>query len=421
MNKKSIAKELVSFIDRSPSPYHVIRNFSEMLTGFTQLREEDDWKLKAGGKYYCIRKDSAVIIFTVPKKPEDIRIISAHSDSPSFKVKPHADELSSDSYTRLNVEKYGSMLMAQWLDRPLSIAGRVITKDGADFKSVLVDSKDEICIMPSVAIHMNREVNNGYKYDPKSDTIPLWGNKDAKGSLLSTLLKDKDIQPSDVLGYDLFLYNNEKGRIWGPKKEFISSRALDDLECAYTAVLSINEAKVSDTRMCMCCIFDNEEVGSSTGQGADSDFLSDVLSRIRESMKYSKSDISKALSRGYMISADNGHALHPNHPEYADSVNRPVLNGGIVIKYHSGQKYTTDAYSEAMMRDVCKKAKVPVQEYSNRNDIPGGSTLGNILNSHVSIRTVDIGLAQLAMHSPYETAGSEDIVYLYQAFKEFIS
>lgn len=415
---KNIVNNLLEFINKTPSQYHAIENVHAILGEYTLLKEEDTWELSPGGKYCCVRKDSSIIFFNIPETLEDIRIVAAHSDSPSFKIKPNGDEMSSDAYTRINVEKYGGMLMAQWMDRPLAIAGRVVTKSDCGWKTVLVNS-DSTCIMPSVAIHMNREVNNGFKYDAKVDTIPLFGDSNAKGCLLHHLLENTGIDEKDVYGHDLFLYNQEMGRQWGPSGEFISSRALDDLECVYTAAVALSEISISNNRMGIFVVFDNEEVGSTTGQGADSTFMTDVLSRIKETCGYSESEFLQAIARGYMISADNGHAVHPNHPEYADTVNKPVLNGGVLIKYHAGQKYTTDAYSEAMIRDICEKADVPVQVYTNRSDLPGGSTLGNILNSHLSIKTVDIGVAQLSMHSPYETAGAKDVEYLYKMFKTF--
>ena len=414
------SKELLDFIEKSPSQYHVVENAKEILADFTELKEDEEWQLAAGGKYYCVRKDSALIAFILPTgQLEDTRIVASHSDSPAFKIKPNADEISDELYTKLNTEKYGGMLMAQWLDRPLSIAGRVIVKKEDSFKSILVDTAENICIIPSVAIHMNREANSGYKYDPKVDTIPLYGSKEAKGLLYERICESAKCTKEDILGADLFLYNKEAGRLWGKDEEFISSRALDDLQCAYSSLIAMSQTEPLENRLNICAIFDNEEVGSSTMQGADSTFLPDLLDRIEEELLIKHSSILRSLSKGYMISADNAHAVHPNHPEYADKVNKPRVNGGIVIKYQAGGKYTTDAYSEAMLRDICKKVDVPVQEYTNRSDLAGGSTLGNILNTQVSIKSIDIGLAQLAMHSPYETAGSRDTEYLIKALGGF--
>lgn len=418
--KSDTVSQMLNFIDNSPSCYHAIENLSNMLSGFEKLEEGELWKMKRGGSYYVVRGDSSMIAFTIPKgKLNDVRITTAHSDSPSFKVKTDGAMVTESHYTRINTEKYGGMLMAQWLDRPLSVAGRVIVRDKKGLRSILVNIDRDILLIPSVAIHMNRDANEGYKYNAKVDTIPLFGDENARNSFEDLISEASGVKKEDILGSDLFLYNRQKGTKWGANNEFISSRALDDLQCAFALVTGFTKAKQSANSLSLCCIFDNEETGSLTRQGADSTFLKDTIDRIKEVMGISNEEMLRAIANGFMISADNAHAVHPNHPEYADVSNRPYLNGGIVIKYNANQKYTTDAYSEAMMRDICKRAKVPVQTYSNRPDIAGGSTLGNIANRHISIKTVDIGLPQLSMHSPYETAGSQDAEYLIQAVKVF--
>lgn len=419
---QKVSEELLDFINESPSCYHAVKNLAGMLEDYKELKEDKDWKLKAGGKYYVIRKDSSIIAFQVPKKSlKEVYITSSHSDSPTFKIKSNAAMVSEKHYTRLNTEKYGGMNMSSWLDRPLSIAGRVIIKENGEFVTRLFDVAQDLLLIPSVAIHMNRELNNGVKYDAQVDTIPLFGDENASEKLEELIATAAGVNKEEVLGTDCFLYIRNKGTVWGADSEFISSRALDDLQCAYATMRGLLATKGTEHKLNLCCVFDNEEVGSLTGQGADSTFLEDTLARIAGAMNYSQDDMLKAIAKGYMISADNAHAVHPNHPEYADPTNRPYMNGGIVIKYNAAQKYTTDAYSEAMFRDVCKRAEVPVQTFTNKSNMAGGSTLGNIANRHISIKTVDIGLPQLAMHSAYETAGVKDTAYLIDAVKEFYS
>lgn len=416
------AKELLAFIDASPSRYHVIHNLVQMLKGFEPLLETEKWKIEPGKSYYVVRNDSSLIAFRVPKQDyTGVYIAASHSDSPTFKVKTNAQMKLEGQYTRLNTEKYGGMLMAPWFDRMLSVAGRVVVKEDGKFVSKLVDIDRDLLLIPSVAIHMNRNSNDGQKYDAQVDTIPLFGGNVKENCFMKMIAEAAGIKVEEILGSDLYLYLREQGKIWGAEKEFISARALDDLQCAYATMKGFVNSKKTNDKLAVCCVFDNEEVGSLTGQGADSTFLADVLQRINESLGFSPTVLKQAIGNGFMISADNAHAVHPNHPEYADPTNRPYLNKGIVIKYNAAQKYTTDAMSEAMFRDICKRCDIPVQTYTNKSNVPGGSTLGNISNRHISIRTVDLGLPQLAMHSAYETAGVEDTEYLVKAAKEFFS
>ena len=432
-NKYEYVSEMIKFIDASPTCFHAVSNIEKMLTGFEKLDEKSLWNIEAGKSYYVIRKDSSIIAFRVPKnKYSSIRITSSHSDSPSFKIKPEAIMETEGHYLRVNTEKYGGMIISSFLDRPLSIAGRVVVKEGNGLKNKLFNIDRNLLMIPSVAIHMNREVNDGYKYNAQVDTIPLLGmmdsdgkgNKNYKDSLRKIIAESAGVAAQDIMGEDLFLYIREPGTVWGMNNEFVSSRALDDLQCAYgttkgfvESLSEINED--SDNILSVCCIFDNEEVGSLTAQGADSTFLKDTLYRINEALTFDESTLLMAIANGYMVSADNAHAVHPNHPEYADPTNRPYLNEGIVIKYNASQKYTTDAESEAMFKMVCSEANVKTQTFTNRSNMAGGSTLGNISNRHISIRTVDIGLPQLSMHSAYETSGVMDLEYLIKAMKVF--
>ncbi|WP_347994395.1 M18 family aminopeptidase [uncultured Eubacterium sp.] len=425
-NKKDIntSNKLIDFIKNSPTAFHVVKNFSEMLekSGFTKLNERDKWKLKTNGKYYVTRNDSSIIAFCMPEKEEfyNFQIAAAHSDSPAFKIKENPEMVEDNSYVTLNVEKYGGMLMAPWLDRPLSVAGRVIVKEGTTLKPVLINIDRDLCAIPNLAIHMNRDANSGIKYNPQKDMIPLFGEISAKNKFEKIIAKEANTDTDSIISTDLFLYNREKGTVWGADNEFISAPRLDDVMCAYSCINALIKSKETNKESVnVCAVFDNEEVGSTTKQGADSSFLTDVLSRISMCKEKDNEDFVRACASSFMLSADNAHAVHPNYKEKADPTNRPYMNKGIVIKYNANQKYTTDAVSAAIFKEICKKAEVPVQSYVNRSDIPGGSTLGNISNSHISLNTVDIGLAQLAMHSPYETAGVKDTELMIKAVKKF--
>lgn len=420
-------KEMLEFIEKSPSCYHAIDNVQKSLVkqGFLALEEKEDWQLEAGKGYYVVRNDSSLIAFWMPDTEEikGYHIVATHSDSPTFKVKEAPEMVVEEHYVKLNTEKYGGMILSTWLDRALSVAGRlaVYAEEEKAISTKLVNIDKDLLVIPNLAIHMNRDMNKGVEYNPQIDMLPLFADakeSKGKGALLKGLAKEADVKPSDILGQDLFLYVREKGRLIGEKGEFVLSPRLDDLQCVYAAVKAFSEA-VPKEYINICAVFDNEEVGSATAQGADSTFLEDVLWRIAEGLKVSKTTYLQWLADSFLISADNAHAVHPNHPEKADPTNRPHLNGGIVIKYHGGQRYMTDAVSAARMKQLCRQAGVPFQTYANRSDVAGGSTLGNIATSHVSISGVDIGLPQLAMHSAVETAGAKDTAYAVKVFEEF--
>ena len=474
------SRRLLDFIKKSPSCFHVVENFTERLLscGFTELKEEASWKIVAGGKYFVCRNDSSIIAFVVPSLEfENFQIAAAHSDSPSFKIKENPEMCCDGIYVKLNIEKYGGMICAPWFDRPLSVAGKITVKTKNGFECRLVNIDRDLLLIPNLAIHMDRNVNDGHAYNVQNELLPLFAcssgedgssANDMNGRFLEIIAENAGVKSKDILGTDLFLYNRQNGSIWGADNEFISSAKLDDLQCAYALVEGLigaccnasqptktgSKNKSGDNALAsktipVVCVFDNEEVGSTTKQGADSTFLSDVLERICISCCASSaaftgahptadnnlaaSDKSAAstscsswqeeyriaLSKSFMISADNAHAVHPNYSEKADPTNRPYINGGIVIKFNANQKYTTDSVSEAVFKELCNKAGVPFQTYVNRSDIAGGSTLGNISNSHVSINTVDVGLPQLAMHSPYETAGVMDTQYLIELAEKF--
>ena len=412
-------RDLLHFISKSPSVFHVVRHIKAALlyAGFTEIREEDSWQIKRGGKYVVTRNGSALIAFSVPEDGGNaFKITAAHCDSPTFKIKENP-EMRDGKYTRLNVEGYGGMIMSTWLDRPLSAAGRLFVKNNGQIISKLVSLDHPTLLIPSVAIHMDRTVNSGHAWNIQNDLLPLYST-DGSADFMETLAQAAKVKAADILGHDIFLYSCSPGILWGPQHEFISSPRLDDLQCAFATFRGFTNGK-KQKDISVYALFDNEEVGSGTAQGAGSTFLTNTISRLALSLGRSYDEIQAMLAKSFMISADNGHAVHPNHGEYADPVNAPVLNGGIIIKFNASQKYSTDGYSAAVFRDLCLKADVPVQTYTNRSDIPGGSTLGNISNTKVAVPTVDIGLPQLAMHSSYETAGAKDTEYLVKAVSYF--
>lgn len=404
---------LRQFLNKAHSVYHAVAALESQLqaAGYTRLQEEKAWELVPGGKYYLTRGGSAVLAFRLPKTATEGFLISAsHTDRPCFKVKENG--VLAGAYTRLAVEKYGGCIIAPWLDRPLSVAGRVTveTEDGVENR--LVDFDRDLLLIPNVAIHMNRKVNEGYAWNLAVDTLPLLGSKDSGDKFWQELEK---LAGGKVLGHDLYLYVRQEASVWGLEGEYFSAPAIDDMECAWACTQGFLNAEETPN-IPVLCVFDSEEVGSGSYQGAAADFMESVLARICQSLDLEES-CQKAKS--FLVSADNSHALHPNHPELSDSANAPVLNGGVVIKFNANQKYTTDGLSAAIFRKICQKANVPVQTYCNRADLPGGSTLGNISLRQVAVPSVDIGLAQLAMHSCYETAGVQDVTYLQRAMTAY--
>ena len=423
----------MKFLDESPVGLYAAANIRGMLleNGYTECQEGSEWKLVPGGRYFVMRNGSAVIAFQITKEESwaGFQIAASHLDSPTFRIKSNAEIVVENRYVTLNVEKYGGMLLAPWLDRPLSAAGRVLVRTESGIETRLVNIDRDLMIIPNVAIHMNREMNNGYKWDMKQDLRPLLagainlereGAEDIGTIFRRLVAEEAGVSPEDVLDTDLYLYNREKASVIGLNGEFISSGRLDDLQCAFGTLKGFLAAR-PEKSIAVYCAFDNEEVGSMTKQGADSSFLRCTLERISTALGRSRGEFMASLAQSFMISADNAHAVHPNHPELEDPSHRPVPNGGIVIKYSANQKYTTDAVSGAVMKEICRKAGVPVQIFYNRSDLPGGSTLGNISTTQLSLNTVDIGLAQLAMHSAYETAGVMDTEYLARASEVFFS
>ena len=410
--------DLLTFIDQRPSPFHAMDTIAKTLSaaGYTRLSESSPWHLAPGGKYFVTRNGSSLLAFRIPRADFTGFLFSAsHSDAPTFRVKENAEMEGPDGYLRLNTEGYGGMLCAPWLDRPLTVAGRALVQKDDTIETRLVYVDRDLLMIPNVAIHMNREANNGYKYDLKCDMVPLLGLGKSKGAFKAAVAQAAACAPADILGWDLVLAPRQKGLIWGMENEFISSPRLDDLQCAYGCFQGFLTAADSDS-VPVFALLDNEEVGSRTKQGADSTFLSDLVDRICAALGR---DRATAVANSFLVSADNAHAVHPNHPEYADPTHRPAMNNGLVIKH--GSRYATDGAAQAVFAALCRKAGVPVQQFFNRSDLAGGGTLGNIANAHVSMNTVDIGLPQLAMHSCFETAGVKDTDYLIQAMAAYYS
>ena len=417
---EEIGRDLVHFIAKSPSMFHAVKGIKSALlyAGFTEIREEDSWHIEKGGKYVVTRGGSALMAFTIPEgEAEAFHITAAHCDSPTFKIKENP-ELHDGPYVRLNVEGYGGMLMSTWLDRPLSVAGRLIVTENGHLAEKLVAVDGTMLVIPNVAIHMDRSVNQHKEWKVQKDMLPLYGMNGGKTPFMDVVAAAAKVKAEDILAHDLFLYSRVPGTLWGEEKEFISSPKLDDLQCAFSCFRGFTQGK-KEKYISLYALFDNEEVGSATAQGAGSTFLHNVLTRLSMSLGYSYDETMAMIARSFMISADNAHSVHPNHPEYADPGNRPVINGGIVVKYSAAQKYATNALSAAYFRKLCKDHDIPIQTFTNHSDNPGGSTLGNISNTRVAMPTVDIGLPQLAMHSSYETAGVKDTAYLVAAVTEF--
>lgn len=416
------SRDMMDFIEKSPTCYHAAAALKAALKeqGFQELEETAHWNLDSGKGYFVTRNDSSLIAFRIPEHlSQGFHIVASHCDSPSFKIKEFPEMTVENHYVKLNTERYGGMILYSWLDRALSVAGRVVVRGEEGLETRLVNLEDSTMVIPSVAIHMNRDANKGLEFNPQVDMLPLYGDRAEGGkTLLERAAEAVGVEQEDILGHDLFLYVKDKGRFYGENDAFVLSPRLDDLQCVYASSKAFMETG-PEQYIAVCAVFDNEEVGSSTRQGADSTFLEDTLWRIGEGLGWNRSEFLRRIAGSFLISADNAHGVHPNHPEKADPTNRPYLNQGIVIKFHGSQKYATDAVSGAKMKMICEEAEVPWQTYANRSDILGGSTLGNISTAHVSVASVDIGLPQLAMHSAVETAGVKDTKYAVEAFRVF--
>lgn len=413
-----LTNQLFDFIESSPTAFHTVNAVRAMLlhAGFTELSETEPWDLEAEKGYFTTRNMSSVIAFRCPKKEfAAFSVAAPHGDSPCFKVKGSPEMRCENHYTKLNTEVYGGMTLNLWLDRPLSIAGRLALRGENGLRMQLVDLHRDLLVIPSLAIHMNREANSGSKTDPQRDTLPLLSSG-GEADLLALLAGHVGAKKEDILSHELYLYNRARGTVYGAEEDLIAAPKLDDLECAFSAVTAFLQSENPENCQ-VCAIFDNEETGSATRQGAGATFLSDVLSRICFWAGKDEQARQQAIQKGMLLSADNAHAVHPNYPDKADPTSRCYLNGGVVIKHST--RYATDASTAAVFKLICERAGIPTQDYYNNSSSPGGGTLGLISGSQASFPTVDIGLAQLSMHSPYETAGREDLKHMIDAMTAF--
>ena len=413
--------DLVEFLQESVTPFHAAATAESWLraAGYTRLEEADYWNLEPGKGYYVTRNGSSVVAWRVPEHAiGGWRIVASHSDSPSWKVKN--DRVENDGCRRLSVEGYGGMIMPTWLDRPLTVGGRVIvkTEDGIESRLVCIDR--DLLVIPSLAIHFQRDVNKGHTYNPQIDMQPLWGPADSR-TLTDLVAEELGVDPADILDTDLQLVTRQTPTQIGPDGEFFMAPRIDDLECAATTLLGFLDAAAETDSACapVWAMLDNEEVGSSSRMGAESSYLRDVLDRIIEAVPHSGQAMPRALANSFMLSADNAHATHPNFPQKSDPCAPVRLGGGVVLKYNASQEYTTNAVRGAVVRAVCQKAGVPVQVFTNRADEAGGSTLGNLQSHTLPIPMADIGLAQLAMHSAVETASVADAEAMTKAVAAF--
>ena len=411
-------QKLLSFLRSTPTAFHAAANVRATLigAGYEPLEEGDPWELRPGGRYCLTRNQSSVLAFRIPERGfSHFQIVATHADSPCFKLKPDCVR-TGGGYVTLNVEKYGGMLMSSWMDRPLGIAGRAICRvDGAlEARPVILPGLP--ALIPNLPIHFNRSVNDGVALNAQVDMLPVLALEGA--DVMAAVAESAGVGAEAIAGCDLFLYNRDPARRFGVNSEFIAAPRLDDLACAYASAAAFLAAKPSG-HIDVLCLFDNEEVGSGSKQGAGSTLLIDVLRRASLALGAGPQALEAALAGSFMVSADNAHAAHPNHPEKYDEQNRVRMNGGVVVKSNANQKYTSDGLSLAVFERLCAVAGVPTQRFANRSDIAGGSTLGNIVSASASMNAVDIGLAQLAMHSACETMGAEDVNHMVRALTAF--
>lgn len=426
--KKQFAENLIDYIYDSPTAFNAVETSKDLLleNGFNELKMNEKWKLKVGGKYFITKNSSSLTAFVInsDNMQDGFRIIGSHSDSPTFRIKPNAEMTVENSYLKLNTEGYGGAILSTWFDRPLAIAGRVVLKS----KNVLCPRQEiininrPVCIIPNIAIHMNRSINDGYKFNKQKDTLPLVGlindTLEKDDFLLNEISRELNVDKKEILDFDLYLYEYEKGNIIGPSEEFISSSRLDNLSMAHASLHGLIDSK-GKNGINIASIFDNEEVGSSTKQGADSNMLLNLLERICISLGKDREEFFSAIYSSFMISADLAHALHPNLVEKHDPTNKPIMGGGPVIKISANQAYTSDAFSSGVYKNICEKCGVKYQQFVNRSDERGGSTIGPISSTHLDINSVDIGSPILSMHSVRELGSVEDHFNIYKTFVEF--
>ena len=426
---KKFVENMLDFIYESPTQFNAVAVSAEILekNGFEKLNPKENWKLEVGKKYYTTKNSSALVAFKVNSdeiEKEGFRIIGSHTDSPGFRIKPNAEMESCGAYLKLNTEGYGGMILSTWLDRPLAMAGRVFLRGENPFKPVerIVNINKPVCIIPNLAIHMNRSINDGYKYNKQTDMLPLVGlineQLEKENYMIKLLASELNVEIEEIIDFDIFLYEYEKGCFTGANEEFISTGRLDNLSMYYSSVEALLDSD-SKSGISIAVGFDNEEVGSSTKQGADSNMLLNILERICISLGKDRQQFFEAIENSFIISSDLAHAVHPNVNGMADPTNRPVMGKGPVIKVHAGQAYTSDGYSISVYKEICRECGVEYQEFVNKSDQRGGSTIGPISSTHIDIPSVDIGAPILSMHSIRELGCSEDFYNTYKTFVKF--
>ena len=431
MEVKSFAREVIEFIDECPSTYHVAKNCSEILeeNGFERLIPQEKWYLKKGGKYYVKKSNSTVVAFTLGTDinfKKGFKIFGSHTDSPGFRIKPNP-EMVTENILRLNTEVYGGPILSTWFDRPLSIAGRVVVKSDNLFlpRTVRVKIEEPLMIIPNLAIHQNREVNNGVKIDKQADTLPVLGlinSQLEKDDYLLRLIAEKmKLKKEDILDFDLYVYSIEKGYLAGANEEFISAPKIDNLASVYAGLLGLVEAEDVHDQINVFVGFDNEEIGSATKQGADSNYLLNTLERMVCSLGYGREEFLQMLNCSFLLSADGAHAAHPAHMDKTDPTNRGRINEGISIKISANQSYTSDGFSIAVVKQIIEGTDIKIQPFVNQSNERGGSTIGPISSTHLDIDAVDLGVPMLAMHSVRELCGIYDVFYLKELAKEFFN
>ncbi|WP_370831274.1 M18 family aminopeptidase [Clostridium sp.] len=429
--EKKLALELIDFLYDSPSACHGVKATQKILdeNGFIEIKEADKWDLQAKGKYYVIKNDSALIAFEVGTgdiEETGFRLIGAHTDVPGFRIKPNPQMISEGKYVKLNTEVYGGPILHTWFDRPLSIAGKVSLKGESPLKpeTRLVNINKPLLIIPSLAIHMNREVNEGFKINRQVDTLPLLGlindKLEKEDYLMNILAEELQVNKEDILNFELGLYEYEKGMLIGMNEELISSGRFDDLWMVYAGIRALVDSRENEATKVMICI-DNEEIGSLTAEGADSTLLNNILERITLGLGKDREGYYRTLANSIMISADLAHAVHPNLGDKHDPTNRPVLEGGPVLKIAASGSYSTDSFNGAVFAGVCEAAGVPFQKFVNRSDVRGGTTIGPVTAANLTIPVIDMGAPVLGMHSIRELASVKDNYYTVKAFTEFFS
>ncbi len=409
------SNSLIDFLKNSSSPFHVVDNTAKILenNGFNRLNIKNKWELKENSKYYVTKNDSAIIAFTTGKKSElseGLKIVGAHTDSPSIKIKPKPEFEDEDYYLKLNTEVYGGPILNTWFDRPLTLAGRVSVLKDENLENININFKDPLMIIPNLAIHLNRDINKGQKIDKQKDLIPIMKtldqNEDIENYLMNLIAEKLEVNSSDILDFDLYLRDTEDPIVMGSEKEFLNAGQIDDLGMAHAGIRALTESNNNSFKLLV--LFDNEEIGSNTDVGADSPLLSNLIERIVYSLDGNRVDFLQIIENTFMISADMAHAVHPNYSEKHDPTNKPVINNGPVIKISSNRRYTTDSYSGGYIKKLCDENDIPYQNFVNNSNERGGSTIGPLNLRHLGVKSVDIGNPVLSMHSIRELYGLKD-------------